>query len=224
MDEREYCPCYTYPSDIQERVKNFSGLKPSEIVRTIRKDIEAVERNERFLIEMAVWFETDFNYLPKKEVPDAKCQVCAAGAVMMNTLGIDFTFIPEDEMPNGNFLHGDPEPLHLDELWNHDIATILSAADYIRQMQPSPVYRGVVKLFSHTSGLSYSETKEEAKRLTFLIFGEENLVVEVISTGEECFNFRSLSEAERWPNYDRNPEWFKENLSGIANILEREGY
>jgi hypothetical protein len=67
--------------------------KPSALINLALKDIEAVEQKPGVFINMATWFTrmTKNFYRDQRDpvpVQIKTCEVCFAGAVMMNTLGV----------------------------------------------------------------------------------------------------------------------------------------
>ena len=67
---------------------------PSELLIVAMEDLEAVERSERYRIDMGDW------HSPSSESDDEYCSVCHAGAVMANSLqaGINRYCVPSDEV------------------------------------------------------------------------------------------------------------------------------
>lgn len=62
---------------------DISQLKPSELLEVALKDLEAVEHDPRYRIEMNTWHSPDSMDGTKV------CFVCFAGAVMAHSLGAD---------------------------------------------------------------------------------------------------------------------------------------
>ena len=67
--------------------------KPSKLIRVSLEDLEAVEEDPDYLVEMGVWHSPMSRF---------KCQVCLAGAVMSKRLGIKpMQYIPSPQKRGG---------------------------------------------------------------------------------------------------------------------------
>jgi len=60
---------------------DIATLKPSELIRVAVADLEAVEKDERYRVDMGVW------HVRSDESMEGPCFVCLAGAVMAKSLG-----------------------------------------------------------------------------------------------------------------------------------------
>jgi len=70
------------------RARDIRTLLPSDLIDLALNDLEAVERNPKYRVEMRAWHE------PVGRGKNRVCEVCLAGAVMANTLGCK----PRDEV------------------------------------------------------------------------------------------------------------------------------
>lgn len=64
---------------VKKKFKKFGVLpgQPSKLIRLALKDLEAVEKSKRFVVDMNEWFR-----------PNGQCAVCLAGSVMAKTLKV----------------------------------------------------------------------------------------------------------------------------------------
>ncbi len=62
--------------------------KPSELILLALKDLRAVEKSKKYVVEMGEWHTPDYR--------DGKCAVCLAGAVMAKTLKVS---VHDDMLP-----------------------------------------------------------------------------------------------------------------------------
>ena len=62
---------------------DIGELKPSELIRHALKDLEKVEEDPAYIVDMDEWHA----HFPEDETPWT-CSVCLAGAVMAKTLGL----------------------------------------------------------------------------------------------------------------------------------------
>lgn len=71
---------------------NIVSLKPSELIRVALADLEAVEKDPVYIVDMRIWHG---NY---KGVSGDYCAVCLGGAVMAKSLGADpyNNLVPDD--------------------------------------------------------------------------------------------------------------------------------
>lgn len=82
--------------------------KPSELLLLALADLEAVERDPRYRVNMATWLER----------VDGVCYVCFAGAVMAQTCGVGDSITPRD---------GD-----IEDVFGKKVGRKLRALDYFR--------------------------------------------------------------------------------------------
>lgn len=64
--------------------------KPSELIRVALADLKKCEADNNYHVEMSLWHEPTKLKFPVEGGSTLFCQVCLAGAVMGQTLGIDF--------------------------------------------------------------------------------------------------------------------------------------
>lgn len=64
-------------------MNDITTLKPSELIRVALADLEAVEKDDRYRVDMRVWHGRS------DESKEGPCFVCLAGAVMAKSLGAD---------------------------------------------------------------------------------------------------------------------------------------
>lgn len=71
---------------------DITTLKPSELIRVALADLEAVEKDDRYRVDMGVW------HGQYEDVADGRCSVCLAGSVMAKSLGAAHVnnLIPDD--------------------------------------------------------------------------------------------------------------------------------
>ena len=63
----------------KSKAEEFATACPSRVIEMALEDLEAMENDERYYVDMGVW------HCPG---PAGKCAVCFAGSVMANRLGI----------------------------------------------------------------------------------------------------------------------------------------
>ena len=62
---------------------------PSELLALALSDLELVEKDDKYVINMGFWHTINHNKYIEEETP--RCAVCMAGSVLAKTLNLDFT-------------------------------------------------------------------------------------------------------------------------------------
>lgn len=70
--------------------EQFGKLKPSEVIRVALKDLERVEHNDLYQVDLGHWHKPI----------GSKCFVCLAGAVLAGTLGVHPASVSSPGMMN----------------------------------------------------------------------------------------------------------------------------
>ncbi len=89
--------------------------KPSQLIKLALTDLETVEKNPRYEIDMERWHEPWIERMDSDGHREYICHVCLAGAVLANTFKEDY--------------HKNFDPYH----FSPEVKTKLIAIDYLRQ-------------------------------------------------------------------------------------------